>query len=145
MRSPRTRHRMLAGGVILTFALLLTACMSAEQTRTLDALNADRRAHRLSELPVHGDLNAKAQAWAEKLARDNRLSHSDLAQGLPGCYRAAGENVGYDRSPEAVQKAYMNSPGHRRNVLDRKWTHVGVGAAQRGNRWFTVQVFLQAC
>lgn len=145
MSSPRIRHRILAGGVVIVLTVLLAACMSAEQNRTLDALNRDRRTHRLTNLPTHDALNKKAQAWAEKIARDNRLSHSNMAQGIPGCYRRVGENVGYNTSPETVQAGYMNSPNHRKNVLDRAWTHVGVGAARNGNRWFTVQVFLQAC
>ncbi|HYI61641.1 MAG TPA: CAP domain-containing protein [Acidimicrobiales bacterium] len=144
MRTPRPRTRALAG-VAIVLTLALAACMSAEQTRAVDALNRDRRAHGLRSLPTHDALNQKAQAWADKIARDNRLSHSNLAQGLPGCYRSAGENVGYDSSVEAVEAGYMASPGHRANILDRKWTHVGVGAARNGSRWFTVQVFLQAC
>ncbi len=145
MSTPRVRRSVLVGSVVVVLTLLLSACMSEEQTRAHDALNRDRRAHRLATLPTHDALNKKAQAWAVKLARDNRLSHSNLAQGLPGCYRAAGENVGYNTSVEAVQVGYMNSPTHRKNVLDRRWTHVGIGAAKNGNRWFTVQVFLQAC
>lgn len=149
MRTPhtsRTRARVLGAlALVLTVALGLAACMSAEQTRAVDAMNKDRRAHGRTTLPTHDALNQKAQAWAEKIARDDRLSHSNLAQGLPGCYRSAGENVGYDTSVEAVQAGYMRSPDHRKNVLDRKWTHVGVGAARNGGRWFTVQVFLQAC
>lgn len=145
MSSPCVRRSVLAGGVVVVLALVLSACMSQEQTHAHDALNRDRHAHRLAALPTHDALNKKAQAWAEKIARDNRLSHSNLAQGLPGCYRAAGENVGYNTSVEAVQAGYMSSPTHRRNVLDRRWTHVGLGAAKNGNRWFTVQVFLKAC
>lgn len=145
MNTPRIRRGMLIGSVVVVLTLLLSACMSPEQTRAHDALNRDRRTHRLAALPTHETLNKKAQAWAEKIARDNRLSHSNLSQGLPSCYRAAGENVGYSSTIEATQTSFMNSPRHRANVLDRKWTHVGVGVARNGNRWFTVQVFLQGC
>mgnify|MGYP000980517625 FL=1 len=39
----------------------------------------------------------------------------------------------------------MKSSGHRANVLNSVWTHVGVGYAKRGSRVYTVQVFMQAC
>jgi uncharacterized protein YkwD len=145
MRHPRSRARVLLPALAVILALVLGACMSAEQTRAHDALNHDRTSHGLRALPTHDTLNEKAQAWAEKIARDNRLSHSDMSQGLPPCYRSVGENVGYNTSVEATQAGYMRSPAHRANVLAQRWTHVGVGAARNGSRWFTVQVFLQGC
>ena len=51
-------------------------------------------------------------------------------------YRAAGENIarGY-RTPEAVVEAWMNSEGHRANILSAKYTKIGIGYVADGNYW----------
>ncbi len=131
--------------VAAVVAMVASACLSTGQTSVRDAMNADRRLHDLRTLPDHRALNVKAQAWAEKLARDGKLSHSDVKAGAPNCWTSLGENVGYGPDVLSVQTAYMDSEGHRRNILDRRWDYVGVGHATRGNRVFTVQVFMQGC
>ena len=93
----------------------------------LDELNADRQAAGLAALPANDPAVAKAQAWAKKLARDNALSHSNLAAGLEGlCWRAIGENVGYGSSIAQVEDGYMGSSGHQTNILNPRWDVVGV-------------------
>ena len=56
-------------------------------------------------------------------------------------YRTAGENIakGY-QSPEAVVRGWMNSPGHRANILNSSYTHIGVGYVASGNYW--TQMFI---
>jgi uncharacterized protein YkwD len=138
-----TRTAQVALAVVL--AVVLTACLSGGQQSVADEMNADRRENVRRTLATHDALNRKAQAWAEKLARDNALSHSTLSSGLPSCWRGVGENVGFGSSIPAVQAAYMKSPGHRKNILDTTWDFVGVGSATRGSRVFTVQVFMRGC
>lgn len=140
---PRTSLRV--GALALALVLVFAGCMSSGQTQVQNELNTDRKANGLASLPAHDQLNAKAQAWAEKLARDGELSHSNLSSGVPSCWRSLGENVGYGASAAAVQDAYMKSDGHRANILQSKWDWVGVGYATAGNRVYTVQVFMQGC
>ncbi|QYG93549.1 CAP domain-containing protein [Iamia sp. SCSIO 61187] len=140
----RPTSRIVLAGVAVLVALLLAACLTSGQDAVLRELNSDRRAHGLASLPAHGTLTAKAQAWAEKMAREGRLSHSNLASGAPRCWQRLGENVGYGSSAAAVQDAFMRSSGHRANVLGR-WTDVGVGYAKAGNRVYVVQVFMVRC
>jgi len=144
-RNVSSRRTVRLAALVLALALVFTGCLSGGQSSVQQELNADRTAYRLRALPTHGQLNAKAQAWAEKLARDGRLSHSTLSAGVPSCWRGLGENVGYGASVASVQDAYMNSSGHRANILDSRWNYVGVGYAQAGNRVYTVQVFMQGC
>ena len=67
------------------------------------------------------------------------------------CYELAGENIGWDvdtdtAAPVAIQAMFMDSPGHRRNVLDARWDVVGTGAfkAADGRKMFTV-LFADRC
>ena len=56
-------------------------------------------------------------------------------------YRAAGENIamGYG-TPQAVVDGWMNSPGHRANILNANFTQIGVGYVADGNYW--TQLFI---
>lgn len=137
--------RILQVVAALALAALLTGCLSSPQQTVLDQLNWYRGTNGRTLLPTHDTLNVKAQNWADKLARDGKLSHSSLTSGLPRCWRSAGENVGYGSSIASVQTAYMNSSGHRANILNTKWDYVGVGHARKGSRTYTVQVFMQGC
>ncbi len=143
----RRLPRLLGAGVALALAVtLLSACFgTAEQEAAFAELNGDRSAHGLGLVVPHGELIAKAQSWADKLASENRLSHSHLPSGVPGCWRLLGENVGYGSSIGQVQDAFMNSPDHRANVLNGAYRYAGTGVAYRGDRVFVVQVFMQGC
>lgn len=155
--APRSRSRSLVLLVALALVALALAAppASAEGTRARPAyspqaavkneLNRDRVANRRVALRTQAAAQAKAQAWANRLASEGRMYHSNLRDGINVKWCSLGENVGYGPSVPAVQDAYMGSPGHRKNILASKWTHVGVGYAKNGNRVFTVQVFYRAC
>ncbi|KFZ32490.1 hypothetical protein JS44_04615 [Anoxybacillus flavithermus] len=56
-------------------------------------------------------------------------------------YRTAGENIAKgQRTPQEVVNAWMNSAGHRANILNRNFTHIGVGFDGNGNYW--TQMFI---
>ncbi|QXC63258.1 CAP domain-containing protein [Aquihabitans sp. G128] len=145
-KKPHRSIRRAGVAVALVAALaLLSACLSPSQSQVQSELNSDRRAHGLSTLGVNADAQAKAQAWAEKLARENTLYHSNLPDGIRTRWCSLGENVGYGPNVPTIEDAYMNSTGHRANILSTKWNGVGVGYATNGNRVFTVQVFIKTC
>lgn len=124
---------------------LITGCLNADQSQVLSSLNQDRQAHGRRTLVTHGHAQAKAQAWAEELARSGSLRHSNLSDGISSCWQSLGENVGSGPNVVAIEKAYMNSSGHRANILSHSWNAVGVGHARRGNVVYTVHVFVKTC
>ena len=143
---PRRRSRqVLALSVFVATLSLLTGCLKAGQSQVLTEMNADRTANRLSALRTQADAQKKAQAWAEKLARENTLYHSNLPDGIHVRWCSLGENVGYGPDVPTIEDAYMKSPGHRANILNTKWNGAGVGVATNGKRVFTVQVFIKTC
>lgn len=111
----------------------------------LALLNRDRTSRGLPALPVRADAQAKAQAWAEKLASDGRLSHSSLSQGLTQCYSGVGENVAMAPSVTHAEQILMDDPPHRANILASKWTAAGVGVARTSGGYMVVQVFVTGC
>jgi len=143
---PRPARRSAVVVVALAATiLLLTGCLNSSQSQVQSELNKDRQAYGLRSLSIQSDAQAKAQAWAERLARENRLYHSNLSDGIRTRWCSLGENVGYGSSVAAIEDSYMASPGHRANILSTTWNGVGVGYARNGNRIFTVQFFIKTC
>jgi uncharacterized protein YkwD len=132
-------------GLAIMAISLLAGCLTQQQEAVMRELNNDRRAYGLRSLPEHWQAQKKAQAWAEKLAREGTIYHSNLAAGITVGWCSLGENVGYGPSVAAIEDAYMASSGHRANILASKWNGVGVGYATRGSTVYTVQFFIQTC
>ena len=142
-RGTRALRLAIAALLVLVMGSTLTACQSSEQARVATLVNQTRAQYGRSALRDNLQLDQKAQAWAEHLARYNTLAHSNLPSGITYQWRSLAENVGYGGSIEQVHQAYLNSPGHRANILDPRWNYMGTGVAWRGSRVFTVQVFMQ--
>ena len=143
------RHPVRLGLAVLAAFVALTALsgcqFTAKQQEVRNAMNADRRANGRGDLAMHVQAAAKAQAWAEKLARDGKLSHSNLPSGISVRWCSLGENVGMGNSVASIEKAYMNSPGHRANIVSTTWNGVGTGHATKNGVTYTVQVFIKTC
>ena len=123
---------------------------SAEQ-RAFDLLNADRRANGLPSLKLNGSLVVLAENYGKDMIKRNYFSHYNPEGQSPfdrmrkhGInYRYAGENLAINRTVDAAEKALMNSPGHRANILNPNYTEVGVGVSYdtRGSV-YVVQEFI---
>lgn len=97
-------------------------------------VNAQRTKRGLKPLRATVCLTKKvAQPWAKHLAETETLVHQDLSpifKTCPGLSRV-GENIAYGYpTAGAVVKAWMNSPGHRANILNRRFTKIGLGLAR---------------
>jgi uncharacterized protein YkwD len=150
--SPRVPTRplrtALAVAVAMASFLAMTGCEpshTSKQTLVRTQLNQQRSKYGRRALPMHAQAAAKAQAWAEKLARDGRLSHSNLESGISTRWCALGENVGMGPGSSTIHNAFMNSSGHRANVLSTKWNGVGTGYVRKGNTTYVVHVFIKTC
>lgn len=148
------RGRKVLGvlGVImatLVMSALTTACETTAPDRAavIDSINATRSENGLPALRENTTLNVKADAWASRLRDDCRIYHSNLADGAPSEWRKLGENVGRGGSNDQIHAAYLNSPGHRANIVDSSYNQVGAGAVwgdcNGARTLFTVQVFMR--
>jgi len=122
-------------------ALVLSAC-TPEQLDSFQRINYARADHGASALSIQDGLMNKAQLWADYLAATGNLKHSPLDQNVDPGWWMLGENVGYGPSVEAIQAAFMQSPGHRANILNPEFNWAGTGVAVAGNGTvYLVQVF----
>ena len=148
----RRRAPQVPAVVVAALALFATTACTP-QNEAQDRLNADRAAYGLPALPSEAQLFAKAQSWADYMAAVGRISHSNLTQGLPAGWRYAGENVGCGNTLASIEQSFMNSSGHRANILGTRWTHVASGVARGDcvtssgfvihNAYFVSQVFVE--
>ncbi|MFF5179741.1 CAP domain-containing protein [Micromonospora sp. NPDC000316] len=123
---------------------------AAATGRVLELVNARRSEAGCA--PVHSDpeLTTAAQRHSQDQADHRSMSHtgsdgSDVGQRLDRAgyaWRTYGENVAYNQpTPEAVMDAWMNSPGHRANILNCAFTEIGVGRADTGDGPYWTQNF----
>ncbi len=89
-------------------------------------INGFRADQGVGGLKRDGSLDSRARGWAERMASNGDLSHSDIGSLLPP-WSIAGENVGMGGSVGDVFSALKASSGHRENMLGADYTHFGVG------------------
>ena len=125
-----------------------TGVISAEE-EVVRLVNAERAKYGLSPLKLDWELSRIARYKSQDMHDKNYFSHQSPTYGSPFdmirsfglSYRTAGENIarGYG-TPAQVVKAWMNSSGHRANILNAGFTKIGVGYVASGNYW--TQMFI---
>lgn len=112
-------------------------------------VNAERAKAGLAPLKSDWELARVARFKSQDMHDLNYFSHTSPTYGSPfkmmqdfGIkYRSAGENIAKgQRSAQEVVNAWMNSSGHRANILNKNFTHIGVGYVKDGHYW--TQMFI---
>ncbi|MBQ3379688.1 MAG: hypothetical protein IJG50_07500 [Clostridia bacterium] len=129
------------------------SAVSETEREVVRLTNEIRASYGLAELSLNEDLSRVARSKAEDMAKYGYFSHESPTYGSPfDMMRAfgiefvsAGENIamGY-KSAEAAVNAWMNSEGHRANILDPSYTEIGVGYWENGSFWSQMFVRPQA-
>ncbi|MFA9458396.1 CAP domain-containing protein [Halalkalibacter sp. AB-rgal2] len=106
--------------------------------------NEERKKHGLADLEIDNKLMDAARMKSNDMQTNDYFAHESPTYGSPSemkqhygiDFRASGENIahGYS-SPEAVVNGWMNSEGHRQNILREEYTHIGVGYDGAGHYW----------
>ena len=118
--------------------------LSAFEQKVVDLTNAERAKQGLPALKVDTELSKMARIKSEDMQKNHYFDHTSPTYGSPFdmmkqfgiSYRSAGENIAQgQQTPEEVVQAWMNSAGHRANILNSGYTHIGVGYVENGNYW----------
>ncbi|WP_142415693.1 CAP domain-containing protein [Hathewaya massiliensis] len=125
---------------------------SQYQQEVLNLVNAERAKAGLKPLKLNAELNKVATLKSQDMATKNYFSHTSPTYGSPFdmmskfgiSYRTAGENIAMgQRTPSEVMNGWMNSAGHRANILNGSFTDLGVGIAKDSNgRLYWTQSFI---
>jgi uncharacterized protein YkwD len=117
---------------------------SSVAARVVQLVNSERSKYGCAPLTVNAELTKAAQDHSKDMAAHQTMSHTGSDGSSPGeritaagySWSTYGENVAYGYStPESVMTGWMNSPGHRANILNCAFKEIGVGYAQPGNYW----------
>ncbi len=123
------------------------------EAQVVELVNKERAAQGLSPLKFNAELSNVARVKAADLRDKNYFAHNSPTYGSPfdmmksfGIrYTAAGENIakGY-MNPTSVMNGWMNSPGHKANIMNGNFTEIGVGYVSGSNgSGYWVQMFIR--
>jgi uncharacterized YkwD family protein/spore coat assembly protein SafA len=115
---------------------------TSQEDEVIRLVNVERARAGLPALKSNWQLCRVARYKSADMANKGYFSHTSPTYGSPfrmmesfGLrFSAAGENIAYgQRTPAEVMQAWMNSPGHRSNILSRNYSEIGVGLAKNKN------------
>ncbi|MBQ7500995.1 MAG: SafA/ExsA family spore coat assembly protein [Clostridia bacterium] len=118
--------------------------VTAYEAEVVRLVNSYRAQYGLSPLSENWELSRVARFKSQDMCDRKYFSHTSPTYGSPfdmikafGLgYRTAGENIARGQtSPQEVVHAWMNSSGHRANILNSSFRYIGVGYVASGNYW----------
>jgi uncharacterized protein YkwD len=124
--------------------------VAADEQKALALLNADRAAQGLPPVRLNAKLAALAGDYAQDMINRNFFAHNNPEGQTPFdrmrergiSFGYAGENLAINTSVAGAEQAFMNSPGHRANILNPRYTQVGIGVRySRSGSVYVVQEF----
>jgi cysteine-rich secretory family protein len=149
----RNSKFLLAAAILFLFSTRANAQLQRNDSerQLFEALNRERIAQGLSALQWDNVLFKAARLHALRMADLNMLEHQlPNESNLEGRLAEAGahfsviaENIAFGRDPQTIHKGWMDSPGHRNNILDPRLTSVGIAAVHGVGGLFAVQDFSQ--
>lgn len=131
----------------LIIALLVSSpafsiTLSADEQYMLNLVNKERRANGLNALEIDPQLGIMARRYSREMITHDFFSHTSPvsgelldrvhAAGVADGWLLAGENLAGAPTVESAFAGLMNSPSHRENILEPKYTHVGIGVVDGG-------------
>lgn len=142
-------YDLIYPGQTINIPTVDTAVTAYEQ-EVIRLVNEIRVQNGLKPLTYDWELSRVARIKSQDMKDNRYFAHNSPVYGTPFqmmknfgiSYRSAGENIakGY-ATPQAVVNAWMNSSGHRANILNGNFTHIGVGYVAGGNYW--TQMFIR--
>ena len=128
--------------------------LHAMEAAMFQSHNQQRAANGVAALAIDAQLVDVARQRSQTMASTNCFSHTacgptafDLLGGIGYFYQIAGENIARNNYPAAQSVAtsmtgFMNSPGHRANILDGRYTRIGVGVVLgQGGMYYYAVIF----
>ncbi|MCL6613629.1 MAG: hypothetical protein K6U03_03235 [Firmicutes bacterium] len=117
-----------------------TLQLTADEQYLLEQVNAERAKAGLAPLQLDYRLVQTARAKSRDMVQNGYFGHQSPTLGSPFdqmraagiSYRTAGENIAGNPSAAGAMRAWMNSPGHRANILNPSFTRIGIGVVDGG-------------
>ena len=134
---------MLAATVVFPMAAAI-ADGPSDETAFVLGINVLRAGKGLPRLTVNSNLTSKARAWAQTMADKDAIWHSVLSDGITANWQKLGENVGRGGSVAGLELAFIASPLHYANLIDRDFDSIGLGVVRSASGViFVAEEFMQ--
>ena len=112
-----------------------TASMTADEKEVFDLINKQRTNNGLQPLKVDSEVQRVARIKAQDMVDNNYFAHESPTYGTPFnmlksfkiSYKTAGENIAANSSNSGAVTAWMNSSGHKANILSSNYNYTGIG------------------
>ncbi|MPM79287.1 hypothetical protein SDC9_126320 [bioreactor metagenome] len=127
--------------------------LASFEAEVIRLVNIERTNRGLQAYQTNWQLSRVARYKSQDMIDKNYFSHTSPTYGSPFTmmqnfglrFSAAGENIAYGQTTaKQVVTDWMNSPGHRANILSQSFTHIGVGAAKKSNgTLYWTQMFMK--
>jgi hypothetical protein len=148
IRMPHLRSLLVVVALLFALAPASQAAAApdnpaADEAQFVALINSTRSSHGLPALKVDGQLTSLARDWSAQQAEVGKISHaSPISAGVTADWVKLGENVGTGGSVKPVMVAFIASPPPLANILDPKFTRIGVGVVWNGNALYTTHRFM---
>ncbi|MCL2423115.1 MAG: CAP domain-containing protein [Micrococcales bacterium] len=121
-----------------------TSAQTQMEAEVYAATNAERQKAGLPALSVSSCGVNQAKSRVARLVAENKFEHYDMEPVMKACNAGVGENLslGYPSGTAVVVDGWMNSPGHRANVLRPEFVSQGVSCQQQAGRWLCAAVYV---
>ncbi len=129
----------------------LTTNLTADEQEVFNLINKQRTNNGLSPLQIDAEAQNVARIKAQDMVNNNYFSHNSPTYGSPFdmlksfkvSYKTAGENIAGNSSNTAAVNAWMNSSGHKANILNSSFNYTGIGVVN-GSKYgkIYVQIFI---
>ena len=115
-----------------------TSGLSADELEIFNLINTQRTNNGLSALKIDSEVQNVARIKAKDMVNNNYFSHTSPTYGSPFdmlknfgiSYKSAGENIAGNSSNQAAVTAWMNSSGHKANILNSNFNYTGIGVVE---------------
>ncbi len=128
-----------------------TSDLTADELEVFNLINQQRNQNGLASLKIDPEVQNVARIKAQDMVNNNYFSHTSPTYGSPFdmlksfkvSYKTAGENIAGNSSNSGAVTAWMNSSGHRANILNSSFNYTGIGVV-RGSQYgkIFVQMFI---
>lgn len=135
-----------------TTANEVSSQMSQDEKEVFDLINKQRTNNGLANLKMDEEVLKVARIKAQDMVNNNYFDHNSPIYGSPFnmlnnfkiSYKSAGENIAGNSSNSGAVNAWMNSPGHKANILNTSFNYTGIGVV-KSSRYgkIYVQMFIQ--
>lgn len=151
MRLNALRYLRLVFVALLVSTAAVGLPTSASATPLQDELafvrdiNLLRASKGVPALVVDTRLTSTARNFAATMAATGHIYHNpDLAAQAPADWLRLGENVGVGYDERGLHNAFVNSPGHYRNLVEVEFNAVGIGVVYSGGKTWVVEMFMKS-